>query len=455
MSFKINNKTFRNLEEQVQKNKEDVAKHYEIDRVLANFGIKIVGTLSDVAELPDPATYIGEYGDGYAVGQPGDYTYYIFTRPDPNAGQAEDHWLDVGPLSIVGPEGPQGPQGPVGPQGDVTRIFTTVFKPTEEEDGVKEGDIWIDLMGAMRVYQGNNVWSQYVNLKGPQGPQGPVGPQGDRGPTGPQGPRGETGYVGGVVYLKGIVANTNQLPTPSQLNDLKAAYLLGDSTNGYLLYVQVGATVQEAVWRLVGPFEGATAVMSNGQFQTLWNADGKLDFIEPNAIGVTQVVMVEKYQDGTYKQVQKNATYTPGAAYDDLYPVLRGYQGQVRGRTPSDSEGNPYDLINREFLSQKLSPVEEAVGKSFYHIVTARQVTNGSNAFQMSFITNNANAYNTKNSFPLSFMALGKDLTTNKPAFIEVGNNKFIVTNIGTGTVKEYTFNAISVLTDAVTRIGN
>lgn len=30
----VNNKQFRNLEEQVQKNKEDIAAHYEVDRVL-------------------------------------------------------------------------------------------------------------------------------------------------------------------------------------------------------------------------------------------------------------------------------------------------------------------------------------------------------------------------------------------------------------------------------------
>lgn len=39
----INGKELRNLEEQVLKNKEDIAAHYNIDRVLANFGIRIVG----------------------------------------------------------------------------------------------------------------------------------------------------------------------------------------------------------------------------------------------------------------------------------------------------------------------------------------------------------------------------------------------------------------------------
>jgi hypothetical protein len=41
--YMMENSTFRNLEEQVQKNKEDIAKHYAVDRVLADFGIKVIG----------------------------------------------------------------------------------------------------------------------------------------------------------------------------------------------------------------------------------------------------------------------------------------------------------------------------------------------------------------------------------------------------------------------------
>ena len=106
--FTLNNNKLelRNLEEQVQKNKEDIARHYEIDRSLANFGIKIVGTVSSVEALPDPLSYQGQYGDGFAVGQTGSYDYYIYTRPDVNAGQPNNHWLNVGQLAIQGPQGP-------------------------------------------------------------------------------------------------------------------------------------------------------------------------------------------------------------------------------------------------------------------------------------------------------------------------------------------------------------
>ena len=76
--LKIGDKTYRNLEEQVQKNKEDIEMHYKRDRVLADFGIKIIGAL---ATWPDPPPAAPEnYGDAYAVGTQAPYFFYIWTR---------------------------------------------------------------------------------------------------------------------------------------------------------------------------------------------------------------------------------------------------------------------------------------------------------------------------------------------------------------------------------------
>ena len=99
----INGKELRNLEEQVLKNKEDIAAHYNIDRVLANFGIRVIGQVASAEELPDPATFTGEYGDAYAVGAAEPYNFYIWTRADVNSGHPTDYWFDVGRLAIVGP----------------------------------------------------------------------------------------------------------------------------------------------------------------------------------------------------------------------------------------------------------------------------------------------------------------------------------------------------------------
>lgn len=105
-----NNLELRNLVEQVQKNKEDIAKHYETDRVIADFGIRVLGELNDISDVP-PGDY--SYGDAYIVNN----SYYIYTRANPAIGQPNPYWLDIGSLSIVGPQGPQGPQGEQGPQG--------------------------------------------------------------------------------------------------------------------------------------------------------------------------------------------------------------------------------------------------------------------------------------------------------------------------------------------------
>ena len=99
----MNGKELRNLEEQVLKNKEDIAAHYNMDRVLANFGIRVIGQVASVEELPAPETFTGEYGDAYAVGAAEPYTFYIWTRADINAGHPTDYWFDVGRLAIVGP----------------------------------------------------------------------------------------------------------------------------------------------------------------------------------------------------------------------------------------------------------------------------------------------------------------------------------------------------------------
>lgn len=91
------------------KNKQDIAYHYEVDRTLANFGIKVVGVLVNFEDLPGSTSeyplplapdYTGEFGDAYAVGQPGDYTYYIYTRGNPNVGYTENFWLDAGKLAV-------------------------------------------------------------------------------------------------------------------------------------------------------------------------------------------------------------------------------------------------------------------------------------------------------------------------------------------------------------------
>lgn len=279
---------YRNLEEQVQKNKEDIARHYEIDRAMANLGINIVGQVETEADLPSAATYAGNYGDTYAVGNKAEveagtasYSYYVWVGPDLNAGQPYDHWLNVGRISIVGPQGERGLQGERGPQGE--RGTSISAGASGNYYGTVNGDLYLvtsgtpSSLGNVYVYSAaSGQWVLLGNIRGPQGPQGVQGLQGARGPQGPQGEKGETGDVGGFINIAGIVATSDSLPLPSELGNLTVAYLVGASAP-YDLYVQVGSTSAEAVWVNAGPFNAATLVTVNGVGQNVWDADTKLD----------------------------------------------------------------------------------------------------------------------------------------------------------------------------------
>ena len=118
--LKFGNKEFRNLQEQVYKNMKDIASIVSGSAVLAEFGIRVVGQVSSVANMPTVDAYKAsnpdwEYGDAYAVGSESPYTLYVLTRADEN--HLGDYWFDIGEFPAVGPQGPQGEQGETGPQG--------------------------------------------------------------------------------------------------------------------------------------------------------------------------------------------------------------------------------------------------------------------------------------------------------------------------------------------------
>ena len=180
----VNNKELRNIQEQVEKNKNDIEHIVKSGGVLDEFGIKVVGEVSTIQELPTVAAYKEahvdwEYGDAYAVGTAAPYTLMILTRANDTI--IEDHWFNIGNF----PEpGPQGEQGIPGPKGDT---------------------------GA----QGSRGAAGPIGPQGPQGPQGAQGPRGlkgDKGDTGPQGPVGPKGADGTVSF--------NDL-TPEQQESLK------------------------------------------------------------------------------------------------------------------------------------------------------------------------------------------------------------------------------------------
>ena len=171
MAIVYNDKVYRNLQEQVLKNQEDLERYVATTLTLNNMGIRVLGIVSNSAKLPASAT---QFGDAYLVGTEAPYNLYIWTRLE---AQDSARFVSVGqfpaPSNIPGKTGPQGPQG---------------------DTGVGIANIYVDSSGYMKIiYTDDRPDSEFGSLKGPQGAMGPKGPKGDKGDTGAQGPRGLNG----------------------------------------------------------------------------------------------------------------------------------------------------------------------------------------------------------------------------------------------------------------------
>lgn len=135
--IKYNGMVFRNLQEQVAKNMEDIVtlKQYE----------GYMGPYATTSAIPEEDLNTNWL---YLVGNSAPYELYKYN--------ADGTFTDLGQFPLAGPKGDTGATGPQGPKGD-------------------------------------------TGATGPQGPQGvggATGPQGQRGETGPQGPQGPQGPEG-------------------------------------------------------------------------------------------------------------------------------------------------------------------------------------------------------------------------------------------------------------------
>lgn len=267
----INGKEFRNLVEQVKKNQDDIARHYDIEKTLADWGIKVIGRL-DTWEEP---TGSFAFGDAYAVGpEGGPFDFYIWTRRS-DIGN-EGYWLNYGPISIVGPQGPEGPVGPQGEPGKSNRWFVGPNEPTGD---VQEGDMWLRVnsdgstSGFVYQYRAGG-WALFTTILGPRGPQGPEGKQGPRGLQGPEGPRGKDGNPSPVIN---IIA---ELPEGTVISDIYNPATVA-SNSGILM--PVGGVnhlwiIINGLWTDSGSWgQGGTRVYEDGQELIEFNADVKVD----------------------------------------------------------------------------------------------------------------------------------------------------------------------------------
>ena len=250
MSIKIGDVVLRNIQEQVEKNKNDIAAWTTLDA----FGIKVLGIVATDADIP-AGTY--DYGDAYLVGTEEPYDIYIYTR-------GTNSFIDIGPLTIVGPQGPQGEQGEAG----------TIAVGT-----VSTGDpgslVAITNTGtAQNAILNFTIPRGATGSQGPQGEQGIQGPQGEQGIQGSQGPQGDPGQSFMII---GTITSESQLPDPTSV-PRSYAYIYddGDPTTPNRMYYIIGTAGNES-WSYSPLAVAGTTVYIGGNPVSSFNADTKLD----------------------------------------------------------------------------------------------------------------------------------------------------------------------------------
>ena len=205
MAIRIDNKVYRNLQQQVK---------YLTD--LANQGVNVIknvkGVVANVNQLPDVASV--ETGTTHAVNTSKPYEYYVALngkRVDSGEFPYQGPQGPTGATGAAGPTGATGPIGPTGPQGATGPTGATgAIGPTGPLGGPA----------------------------GPAGPTGPIGPQGPIGPTGPQGPQGPQGATGpigptGTSTLGWSLVLTNTTNNGMQINDSTSVVKNGVSSTIY------------------------------------------------------------------------------------------------------------------------------------------------------------------------------------------------------------------------------
>ena len=322
--FQLNNKDYRNLEEQVLKNKEDIARHYEITRVLNDFGIRVIGRLDTKEELDAIPTDNLQYGDAYSIGANPPYTFYIWTRA--NNDSATDYWFDMGQLAIAGPQGEPGPYV-TGISIDPNNYYPTFTFSNGNS---------ITVPTSIRGPRGS------VGPRGEPGPQGVQGIQGPMGPVGPQGLQGPQGQPGAFNIL-GTLNSPDLLPDATTM-EMGNAYIVFEAGQSHL-YIIVGATPENYAWQDTGVLSAGTTITVAGSAVSSWNADTKLDKITSTVTNRgDRVYAISK--TGSQKTI-----YAEEVTNGNTIP-FRDANGQLRVKETPTAD---YHAASKKYVDSKIS----------------------------------------------------------------------------------------------------
>ena len=319
----IDGRIYRNLEEQVRANKDNIQHIIEGSNLLAELGIRVVGQVTTEGQLPNPVTYTGDFGDAYLVGTQTPYDFYIYTRPF--AGESDPQWFALGPFPVAGPAGPAGPEGPHGENGvRGSQWFSGTGQPSTTS-GYNVGDYYINV-GTGNIWHLHEVdgaprWLLEGNIRGPQGIQGPQGPVGPEGPRGPQGVRGPEGLPGSPVDIIGVVTNIDELPDPAQVSRNSAYLYEHDGVKDLMIIILDENEIE--MWYNSGLFSGGTQVTINGVPVTVVN-------INPRATKYAHTVTI---RDSNY--TLNNLSFTIVSDRSEPYDAISIPIEYVRASVPA------------------------------------------------------------------------------------------------------------------------
>lgn len=190
MAITINNKTYRNLQEQVLYLTKVVSEGTDIVKT-------IQGQVTGADDLPSPTSLAN--GTTYAVGTKAPFEYYV---------TIDGKWVDIGEYPYQGPAGEDGENGnsifisnqkgltESSTQIDTSTLYNPLNLPILAGTLIIGGDT-TPLVFSVTTKVGSTLTVAYrYILGGTPGPQGPAGKDGATGPTGPRGLQGIPGPTG-------------------------------------------------------------------------------------------------------------------------------------------------------------------------------------------------------------------------------------------------------------------
>lgn len=293
---KIDKNKFMTLENTVDLLIDAVNQHYDVDRVLTDFGIRVLGTRNYSADIPGnngniEDRYQGKFGDAYLVSQNHDgqapWDIWIWTRLTPDAVEPEGYWLSIGELTAKGAQGDTGDPGPQGPQGENTRWY--IYRTLPQSGDFKPGDVCLLPNGDVYMYVSPEYgWSNatQVNIKGQPGTPGADGQTPYIGPNGTwwignqntgvraEGRDGDVGTPGTAILIQGKLSSATLLP-PAATAPRNYGYLI--EVDGVVRLYFIAGMEGEENWQYIEYSGNGTIVTTDGTALDTWDTNTKVN----------------------------------------------------------------------------------------------------------------------------------------------------------------------------------